>query len=220
LPDANWALAAVLTSVIDIDTKAGGDPVEVVNEHDLADRPRVRTGAAASGPLEGDRGEHVYCAPGARTGKTTTTGVEVRGNPGGYVLLPGSRHASGVAYEWATDQRPWSMPLQPIPVALQPLPAGTGTQPAPAAGRVPHGQRHPYLTDFAVRLVRAGVTDQARMLAHLRCEFELACEPLPAPKRGYFEQLARWAAGTLMADRERALADFAARWRGAPKETS
>lgn len=203
-PDANWALAATRTSVIDIDTKAGADPAVVLEEHDLRDRPRVWTGAALSGPLANERGAHVYCAPGAPTGSTAVAGVEVRGNPGGYVLLPGSRHASGVAYEWATDQRPWTVELRPIPAALSPQSAGTGSQPVPVAGRVPYGERHQHLKDFAVRLVRAGVGDRAALLRHLQVEFEERCELDPPPEPGSLEAIAGWAVGSRIAARERA----------------
>jgi hypothetical protein len=98
--------------------------------------------------------------------------------------------------------------LPPLPEALRTTSgaAGRDEHRAPAA-RVPHGQRHPYLKDFAVRLVRAGVTDERRLLVHLRAEFELSCEPLPTPRAGALEALARWAGRTGIAQRERCVGD-------------
>ncbi len=167
-PDANWALACgTHVSAIDIDSKAGADPSEILADYDLLDRPIVWTGETLEGDLAGVRGAHVYCAPGTRTGKTGAAGVEIRGDRA-YVLLPGSRHASGVAYEWRNGARPWDVKLQPVPETLVQRPEKT----AAAAPRdpdelVPHGQRHNHLKDFGVWLVRAGVTDERVILAHL-----------------------------------------------------
>lgn len=80
--------------------------------------------------------------------------------------------------------------------------AGCGEHHAPV-DRVPHRQRYPYLKDFVVRLARAGITDERRILAYLRLEFELSCEPLPAPEPGSLEALAAWAANCDIAQRER-----------------
>ena len=170
--------------MIDIDTKAGADPREVIPEHELNDRPGVWSGEAPSGPLEGERGAHIYCAGGVPGGKTGVHGVEVRGTEL-YVMLPGSRHASGVTYEWMNGRRPWNVTLEPIPAALTPQAAGTGEQELPPAGeRIPRGAQHEHLKDFAVRLARAGVTDYDTIFAHLRVEFETRCEPNPAPEPG------------------------------------
>jgi Bifunctional DNA primase/polymerase, N-terminal len=206
-PDANWALVCDRVSVIDCDAKAGADMREVIAEHDLDGRPTVWTGEALTGPLEGERGGHVYCAAGARTGQTAVDGVEVRGL-GSYVLLPGSRHISGVAYEWASDARPWTVLLEPLPPALIPQAAGVGEQrPLEPGARVPHHQRHPHLKDFSIRLARAGVTDQRTILAHLQTEFRERCVQTPPPERGSLEKLAAWAASSRIAGRERAQND-------------
>jgi hypothetical protein len=87
----------------------------------------------------------------------------------------------------------------PAPPPLPPL--------VPAPVLVPYGQRHPHLVDFAVRLVRAGVTDEHCLVAHLRVQFEMFCALEPAPRPGAFEALARWAVRSRMADRERRFAE-------------
>ena len=200
-PDANWALACgSRVSVIDIDSKAGADPAEIVADYELAGRPQVRTGEALD---SGIRGAHVYCQNGVPTGRTAAAGVEIRAN-GAYVLLPGSRHISGVSYEWHEEARPWTEALLPVPQILVPRRAGSGQRaPYDPDVRVPHGERHDHLKDFAVRLVRAGVTSDGLILAHLRTQFHEACEQEPAPDAGSIEALAKWAAGSDIADRER-----------------
>lgn len=204
-PDANWALACgTHVSVIDIDSKAGADQSEILDDYDLLDRPIVWTGETLEGDLAGVRGAHVYCAPGTRTGKTAAPGVEVRGDRA-YVLLPGSRHASGVAYEWRDGKRPWDVELQPVPEAL--VPQRASKQPAPPAPhdpdeRVRHGGRHNALKDFGIRLVRAGVIDERVILVHLLAHFEATCEPEPPREPGRIEKLAAWLAGSDIAERE------------------
>ena len=190
--------------MIDIDSKSGADPSEILVEYDLAARPVVLTGEAPEGtPLSGVRGAHVYCAPGPRTGPTERPGVEVRGN-GAYVMLPGSRHLSGVAYEWRNGGRPWSADLLPVPASLVPSREGKRvTAPRDRGARVPHGERHTHLKEFAVRLVRAGVTNERAILAHLWTHFHETCEPEPPPKPGDLEKLAAWAVSSDIAERER-----------------
>ncbi len=204
-PDANWALACgTHASVIDIDSKAGADPSEVLADYGLGDRPTVWTGKALEGDLVGVRGAHVYCAPGVRTGLTAAAGVEIRGDRA-YVLLPGSRHTSGVAYEWRNGARPWDVELRPVPGALVPPRAEKCAASAPRDPdeRVPHGARHTHLKDFSVRLARAGVTDERVILAHLWTHFRETCDPEPPPEPGRIEKLAAWATSSDIAERER-----------------
>lgn len=79
--------------------------------------------------------------------------------------------------------------------------AGCGDHEARAA-LVPHGERHPYLVDFAVRLARGGVLDVERLHAHLRLEYERYCEPGgPGGPRDTYD-IARWAVRTRVAQRE------------------
>ena len=82
--------------------------------------------------------------------------------------------------------------------------AGARERERPSSGeRVPHGGRHHHLKDFAVRLVRAGVTDKATILVHLWTEFHEFCDQDPAPEPGSIEALAKWAAESDIAGRER-----------------
>jgi putative DNA primase/helicase len=164
-------------------------------------------------------GRHLYLRGEAtNSAGALPDGIHVRGT-GGYVLLPPSPHENGGVYEWRTA--PDETPIAPAPAWLLELlrspanGAGCGEH-RPPAELVPHGQRHPYLCDFAVRLLRAGVTDEDRIAAHLRCEFEFSCAAAPPPRPGYFRSLAKWAARTRIADRERHVGDdaisFLRRW--------
>jgi hypothetical protein len=208
-PGANWAVACDHVAVVDIDSKSGGDPREVLPKFELEDRPIVWTGATPErcekypDSLPGVRGAHVYCAGGTRGGGTCVRGVEVRGR-GSYAMLPGSIHVSGIVYEWANRARPWTCALEPLPPGLTPQSAGTRDREPPRAGeRVPHGGRHEYLRDRAVRLVRSGVTDERELRALLWTEFREFCVQEPAPKIWSIEALAQWAARSGIADRER-----------------
>ena len=148
------------------------------------------------------RGRHWWFA-GQRRGTIVLEFGELRGS-GSYVVAPPSVHPSGCEYVWLL--RP-AGPLPPVPVmvASNDRRSGRGPHESPAEP-VPHGERHPYLRDFVVRLAQAGVTDRRRLRAHLRTEFELSCAPLPPPTPGYFESLAAWAADSEIAKRERLFA--------------
>jgi hypothetical protein len=204
-PYADWAAPGGANGLafIDIDPRKGADPREVIAEHDLADRPTVWTGEH-----DGVRGAHVY-ASGTQTGNSigVVAGIDIIG---GYVVLPGSRHASGVAYEWADDRQPWSTPLAPVPESLRPASAaGAGIMPE-RKGKVPHGERHVYLKGVAVRFARGGFRDERLIARLLATVFAFACEPLPPPRSCEFTDLARWAVGTRIAERERSLAELEA----------
>ena len=162
--------------------------------------------------ISGSGGRHIWLRGEATNSSgALPAGIHIRG-AGGYLVLPPSRHPSGGRYEWRTA--PDECPLAPAPDWLVKLLAtpdngdGAGDYRVPVA-RVPHGERHPYLTDFAVRLVRGGITDARVIEAHLLLEFERACEPLPVPGAGRIAGIARWASESRISDRERELARLA-----------
>jgi hypothetical protein len=193
-PEGNLAVAcgAPGPQVLDIDNP---EAVPADLRERLRSAPRVATA----------RGWHLYFA-GTDERTVALDYGELRGR-GSYVLVPPSIHPSGREYVWLLEPRG---PLPPVPriVADKRQSAGRGAHDAPAL-LIPHGQRHPYLTDLAVRLLRAGITEHRRIAAHLRCEFELSCEAAPAPTSGYFDALADWAVRTHIAERERDIAQLA-----------
>lgn len=165
---------------------------------------------AASG-----RGMHYYLC-GKASGTVVLPYGELRGR-GSYVVAPPSIHPTGKVYTWVLAPR---LPLPPVPAGLGSTGtrAGCGQHEAPQV-RVPHGKRHPYMLDFAVRLLRAGITDRRTIEVHLRCEFDRICEPLPPWQTGEIADLASWAAGSRMAERERNREELAALIRQCRKET-
>jgi hypothetical protein len=82
---------------------------------------------------------------------------------------------------------------------------GAGVMPA-RTKKVAHGERHDHLCDLAVRLVRAGITDEATIERMLKVEYETNCEQTPPARKTEFSNLADWATGTRIAKRERARA--------------
>ena len=192
-PDANVGVAT------------GAPGPQVLDVDDLDALPADLRAKLDGGPCAASRrGPHFYLA-GQRRGTVVLDDGELRGC-GSCVAAPPSLHPeTGQEYVWLLAP---TGPLPPVPDEIAPTGrrAGSGEHDAPAE-LVKHGRRHPYLTDFAVRMVRAGITDRRRLQAHLRFEFDLACEPLPAPRPRYFEQLASWATRSLIADRERSRAD-------------
>lgn len=188
-PDANLAVAcgAPGPQVLDVDN-VGKVPVEAVAA--IRRAPQVKT----------VRGGHAYFA--GTDQSTVALGYgELRGR-GSYALAPPSTHPSGLPYRWLAVPRG---ALLPVPGVLESAGrrAGRGDHRPPPRRLFDGEGRHDHLLDFAVRLTRGGIVDERTIEAHLRCEFEFACERLPPPRRDEFRSLARWAARSDIAERER-----------------
>ena len=187
-PDANLAIAtgAPGPQVLDIDDPSAVSP-DVAEA--IRSAPRVAT----------PRGGHAYFS-GTKSSTISLGYGELRGR-GSYVVCPPSIHPSGEPYVWLSEPRG---PLPAIPHCLQATRTnGVGRGEHQASEFVPHGQRHPYLLDFAVRLVSGSLIDPTLIAWHVRSEFERVCEPLPEPRPGYFEEIAAWATRSRIAQRER-----------------
>ena len=121
-------------------------------------------------------------------------------------------HENGGRYEWRTA--PDEIPVAPAPAWLLELlaspsnGAGCGEY-RPPGERVPHGQRHPYLKDWAVRLLRGGITDVDTIEAHLCVRVRARLRAAAAAEAGRLQQ-ARQVGGRVADRRTRALP----RWSG------
>lgn len=114
-PDCNWAVNLKLSGlmVFDIDPRNGGDTSWDSFEAWLTE-PLGQSWAVLTGEQEvGDhsmRGMHLYYRVPEETQLRGTLGTDAPGidiKHNGYVLLPGSRHISGVCYEWLADRSPF-----------------------------------------------------------------------------------------------------------------
>jgi len=190
-PDANIGIACGASGidVLDIDTKAGADPQEVIADLDLEHHPVVWTGEApersAKHPdsLAGGRGAQIYFRGERKTAPNTTIrGVELRG-AGAYVVAPPSVHPSGVPY---LGELPPVDELPELPAAVIAIlaPQGAPGRPTPATEwlsmlRDGIDQRHNQLPRIAGHLLRRYVdVDLASELLHLINEHR--CRP-PLP---------------------------------------
>jgi hypothetical protein len=141
-PQANIGLATGhLFDVLDLDGPEGVAALQAfARDHHLelpAGGPVVRSGRA-------EAGWHYYLAPsglGRRRGLLDR--VDYQG-PGGYVVAPPSRHASGLAYRWVRDlNHPLPQLSGPLWAELTP-PAERPATPVVVPLAVPAGPRHPY----------------------------------------------------------------------------
>lgn len=156
-PTANIGIAcgASRIVVLDIDTKAGADPREILCGVDRAGAPVIGTGIAPersdSYPqsLTGRRGVQVYFRGDmASTSRLTIPGVEIKG-AGGYIVSAGSMHPCGVEY---VGQVPPASELPPVPDWLRALVRPSDPRPRPCRAR--HGQGRPAVLDGLLRTVR------------------------------------------------------------------
>ena len=126
---------------------------------------------AANGPLPpswraitGSGGAHILFACPLETIPNRVgfqPGLDVRGD-GGYIVAPGSVHASGGVYEWDSSAHPDDGPLAPLPDWLRELLDGKETfhEPLDTASTlsgVPEGLRDRTLFRLAAKLRRSGV---------------------------------------------------------------
>jgi hypothetical protein len=190
-PDANLAVAcgAPGPQVLDID-----DPraVPAAVAAAVVKAPRTRSARGGAAFFEGTDAGTINLGWG-----------ELRGQ-GSYQLIPPSIHPVGKPYTWLQEPH-GKLPTAPVLLDRHGQRAGHGEHQPPPRPIVAGEGRHPYMKDYAVRIVRSGITDQDRIAAHLEREFELSCEPNPPPSQGreYFKALAKWAAKSRIAGRER-----------------
>lgn len=196
-PRANWAVATGTVSgvdVLDIDPRHGGQCAfdELVNRHG----PLPPTWSA----LTGSGGKHFFFEHWRGMRNSTGRighGLDVRGD-GGYAMLAGSRHVSGVGYTWIValgdvPLAPWpawlaALALPPITAITPPTawidpdglyPVADGLRRFAEAG-APEGGRNSAAFWLSCRLVQdVGNTPQAR---HWLNVFAAACQPSLAPR--------------------------------------
>lgn len=156
-PGANIGIAcgASRIVVLDIDTKAGADPREILSGVDRAGAPVIGTGIAPErsdsypDSLAGRRGVQVYFRGDmASTSRLTIPGVEIKG-AGGYIVAPPSIHPCGVEY---VGQIPPASELPPVPDWLRALVRPSHPQPRPR--NTPRADGRPAALDGLLRTVR------------------------------------------------------------------
>ncbi|NPV73759.1 MAG: AAA family ATPase [Pelotomaculum sp.] len=178
-PGCNWAVVTGEVSgvvVLDMDGPTGEASLKGKT---MPPTRMVRTG----------KGRHIYFQwPGfpveCRTG--ILPGVDIRGD-GGYVVAPGSVHASGKKYEWVDGLSPADMP-EPAEapawlVELLKRPGGNSSSkidPVRVLAGVPEGQRDVTLFRYACRLRTQGLTREEAL--RLVLEAARNCTP-PFPER-------------------------------------
>jgi hypothetical protein len=186
-PDANIGIACGASQIVvlDIDSKAGADPQDVLGEFDIGRAPLIYTGEAPEpsgkdpNSLSGVRGAHVYFAGDvAGTNKLSIAGCEIRGRQH-FVVAPPSIHPSGVVYQGTL---PPVAELPSVPDWLRAMVAApNGNASAPTvAEMIPAGTRNSALASIAGTMRRRGMSVKA-IAAALQVENEERCwPPLPA----------------------------------------
>jgi hypothetical protein len=201
-PSANIGIDLGRSGVfaVDMDPKYGVDPVEVIADLglDAAAMVAVHTGEAPErdddlpDSLAGVRGMHLYFAGVYPTRATPVHGVEVRG-AGGYVVAPGSVHASGVQYMGSLPAVA-DLPTPPPPILSLLRSSEVSKTVAPRVdGPIIQGQRNGTLTSFAGTMRRRGMAEgaifAALMVENARCD-----PPLPEDEvRTIAHSIARYA---------------------------
>jgi hypothetical protein len=210
-PDANVAVACGPSGIValDIDSKHGADPREVLPALGFDTYPTVLTGEApepdASHPesLTDVRGAHALFRSNLATVKTTVKGVELRG-AGGYIIVPPSVHPSGVVYEGTLP------PVRDLPEAPDTLAGilvangGSSTVPVPGDDQeVMPGERHEALLAWTrSRLTARGILGRPALDAMNGHNARVMRPPLPEAE---VERLWRHLERTRIAESERAV---------------
>lgn len=162
-PNANIGVACGASGIVvlDIYSKAGADPDDVLGDVDIGDAPVVRTGEApersARWPrsLAGVRGAQVFFRGTLRTtDKIGIPGAEIRG-VGAYVLVPPSVHPSGVEYQGTL---PPVAELPPVPGWLaESVQRHESRRAEPVGDVIPKGEQHRKLVSLAGTMRRRGM---------------------------------------------------------------
>jgi hypothetical protein len=201
-PDANIGIACGPTGIcpLDIDTKYGADPEDVVSELDLERHVFVWTGEAPErdekypDSLAGARGGQVYFRGDLPTIDNVLPGCEIRGK-GAYVIAPPSVHPSGVTY---LGNLPPVDQLKEVPGALRKLAVektgkNGGTHTARDVGeKVKQGGRRQALLSLGGSVRRRGGGEN-ELREYLRLANEERCDP-PIPA-DWLEPLVRYLMG-------------------------
>ncbi len=180
-PGCNWAVITGQVSgviVLDVDGPEG--------EKSIRSKHIPLTWAVQTG-----KGAHYYFRhPGfpVQNGVRVLPGVDIRGD-GGYVVAPGSVHASGKKYEWIPGMSPDDLPDGPAPcprwlldLLQKQSPAGGKEKldPVQVLAGVPEGRRDMTLFRYACRLRTQGLTREEAL--RLVLEAAANCSP-PFPER-------------------------------------
>jgi hypothetical protein len=173
-PSANVGLATGRVSgvcVIDIDN---GQALAEAQRRGLPNGPAVATGRVG--------GRHLYCAwrEDAPTIFARANGIDFRGE-GGYVVLPPSRHKTGVVYSWTTS--PTEVPLPALPAWIDQMAATdrAGQERGPIAvsklfaDGIPQGERDSTLFRVAAKLRAVDVPEDVALGVLL--ELGARCQP-------------------------------------------
>jgi len=180
-PDANVGVACGASHIVvlDIDSKAGADPQDILGELDIAGVPLIYTGEAPEpsekdpNSLSGVRGAHLYFAGDlAGTNKLSIVGCEIRGNQH-YVVAPPSVHPSGVVYQGTL---PPVAELPPVPDWLPAMIAAPNASAPAVTETIPAGARNATLASIAGTMRRRGMSAKA-IAAALQVENEERCRP-------------------------------------------
>ena len=189
-PDANIGVACGEPGPTVLDIDDPGQARDITRR--LGGVPQVATA----------RGSHYYFQ-GADQGTVPLGYGELRGL-GSYVVAPPSIHETGKTYTWLLSPN-GKLPAVPgflARVAKRTGKAGTGK--AKPRETVPPGSMYEYLLDKAIRLVRAGETDEAALATALDGLFEAKRDPAKTYNGGQHDtrRIAEWAAQSEIARKE------------------